>query len=625
MNCRLVILFSSLLAATANAGNTDWPTYGNDAGSSKYAALEQINSGNVADLRVAWQWQSPDNALVKADPKKTPWGFKSTPLKIGNVLYISTSLGQVAAINATNGQTIWLFDTRTYDDGRPTNLGYNHRGVAHWSNGKDKSIIFMPTNNAYLWALDAKTGKPVDGFGDSGRVDLTLGLGRPVDRKLYSVISAPTVVADVVVVGSSILDGPENKTMPPGHVRAFDPLTGEQVWMFHTIPQGKEFGADTWEDESWRYTGNANVWTGMSADQNLGYIYLPTGTPTNDWYGGHRLGDNLFAESLVCVDARTGKRVWHFQMVHHGLWDYDLPAAPTLMDIEVAGKSIQAVAQVTKQGFVFVFDRVTGEPVWPIIETPVPQSSVPGEQASPTQPIPSKPAPFERQGMNEQQLIDFSPELFAEAKKIMAQFQTGPLYTPPSLQGTLNLPGWGGGANWTGAAFDPATQVLFVPSQARPIAVKLAKGNPDKTDFRYVRSRSVNSVRGPQGLPLIKPPYARVTAIDMGTGDHKWMTINGDGPRQKVIDMGLPDPGPLGASWSGGPVLTKSLLFVTQADGQRNVLRAFDKGNGQIVAEIDLPARPWGTPMTYSQNGKQYIVVASGQAQDARLVALALP
>ncbi|MEC8349743.1 MAG: pyrroloquinoline quinone-dependent dehydrogenase, partial [Pseudomonadota bacterium] len=419
MNCCLVILFSSLLAATANAGNTDWPTYGNDAGSSKYAALEQINSGNVADLRVAWQWQSPDNALVKADPKKTPWGFKSTPLKIGNVLYISTSLGQVAAINATNGQTIWLFDTRTYDDGRPTNLGYNHRGVAHWSNGKDKSIIFMPTNNAYLWALDAKTGKPVDGFGDSGRVDLTLGLGRPVDRKLYSVISAPTVVADVVVVGSSILDGPENKTMPPGHVRAFDPLTGEQVWMFHTIPQGKEFGADTWEDESWRYTGNANVWTGMSADQNLGYIYLPTGTPTNDWYGGHRLGDNLFAESLVCVDARTGKRVWHFQMVHHGLWDYDLPAAPTLMDIEVAGKSIQAVAQVTKQGFVFVFDRVTGEPVWPIIETPVPQRSVPGEQASPTQPIPSKPAPFERQGMNEQQLIDFSPELFAEAKKIM--------------------------------------------------------------------------------------------------------------------------------------------------------------------------------------------------------------
>ena len=625
MNCRLVILFSSLLAATANAGNTDWPTYGNDAGSSKYAALEQINSGNVADLQVAWQWQSPDNALVKADPKKTPWGFKSTPLKIGNVLYISTSLGQVAAINATDGQTIWLFDTRTYDDGRPTNLGYNHRGVAHWSNGEDKSIIFMPTNNAYLWALDAKTGKPVDGFGDSGRVDLTLGLGRPVDRKLYSVISAPTVVADVVVVGSSILDGPENKTMPPGHVRAFDPLTGEQVWMFHTIPQGKEFGADTWEDESWRYTGNANVWTGMSADQNLGYIYLPTGTPTNDWYGGHRLGDNLFAESLVCVDARTGKRVWHFQMVHHGLWDYDLPAAPTLMDIEVAGKSIQAVAQVTKQGFVFVFDRVTGEPVWPIIETPVPQSSVPGEQASPTQPIPSKPAPFERQGMNEQQLIDFSPELFAEAKKIMAQFQTGPLYTPPSLQGTLNLPGWGGGANWTGAAFDPATQVLFVPSQASPIAVKLAKGNPDKTDFRYVRSRSVNSVRGPQGLPLIKPPYARVTAIDMGTGDHKWMTINGDGPRQKVIDMGLPDPGPLGASWSGGPVLTKSLLFVTQADGQRNVLRAFDKGNGQIVAEIDLPARPWGTPMTYSQNGKQHIVVASGQAQDARLAALALP
>ena len=301
-----------------------------------------------------------------------------------------------------------------------------------------------------------------------------------MDRKLYSVISAPTVVADVVVLGSSILDGPENKTMPPGHVRAFDPVTGEQVWMFHTIPQGKEFGADTWEDESWRYTGNANVWTGMSADQHLGYIYLPTGTPTNDWYGGHCLGDNLFAESLVCVDARTGKRVWHFQMVHHGLWDYDLPAAPTLMDIEVAGKSIQAVAQVTKQGFVFIFDRVTGEPVWPIIETPVPQSSVPGEQASPTQPIPSKPAPFERQGMNEQQLIDFSPELFAEAKKIMGPVPNGPAVYATQFARHLKSTGVGGGANWTGAAFDPATQVLFVPSQASPIAVKLAKGNPTR-------------------------------------------------------------------------------------------------------------------------------------------------
>ncbi|NCF33116.1 MAG: PQQ-binding-like beta-propeller repeat protein [Proteobacteria bacterium] len=624
MGYRLTFFLSSMIATFVHAANTDWPTYANDPGSSKYADLEQINASNVAKLQVAWQWQSPDNALVKADPKKTPWGFKSTPLKIGNVLYTNTSLGHVAAINAATGKTLWLFDTRTYDDGRPTNLGYNHRGVAYWSDGKGNQRIFMPTNNAYMWALDAKTGKPVESFGDSGRIDLTLGLGRPVSRKLYSVMSAPTVVADIVVVGSSILDGPKDKEMPPGHVRGFDPVTGEQAWMFHTIPQGKEFGSETWENESWRYTGNANVWTGMSADLDLGYVYLPTGTPTNDWYGGHRLGDNLFAESLICVDARTGKRVWHYQIVHHGLWDYDLPAAPTLMDIEVEGKSIKAVAQVTKQGFVFVFDRVTGEPVWPIIETPVPQSSVPGERSSPTQPIPSKPAAFERQGMSEAQLINFSPELFTEAKEIMAQYQSGPLYTPPSEQGTLNLPGWGGGANWNGAAFDPNTQMLFIPSHANPIAVKLTPGNPDKTNFRYVRSRSVNGVSGPQGLPLIKPPYARVTAIDMATGMHKWMAVNGDGPRQKVIDLGLADPGPLGAAWSGGPVLTKSLLLVSQADGTRNVLRAFNKSDGQVVAEVDLPARPWGTPMTYLQDGKQFIVIASGQAQAARLVALSL-
>jgi quinoprotein glucose dehydrogenase len=623
---RIALLLAWTIAAPyAHATETDWPYYGNDLGSAKYADLDQLNANNVAKLRVAWQWQSPDNALVKADPKKTPWGFKSTPLKVGHMLYTSTSLGHVAAIDAATGKSIWVFDTRSYADGRPTNLGFNHRGVAYWSNNKGQSRIFMPTNNGYLWALDAETGEPLQGFGQAGRVDLTLGLGRAIERKHYSVISAPTVVADVVVVGSSILDGPKNKEMPPGHVRAFDPITGEQVWVFETIPQGQAYGSNTWENESWRYTGNANVWTGISADPELGYVYLPTGTPTNDWYGGHRLGDNLFAESLICVDARTGKRVWHFQMVHHGLWDYDLPAAPTLMNIIVNNQPIKAVAQVSKQGFVYVFDRVTGEPVWPIHETPVPQSTVPGERSSPTQPIPSKPAPFERQGMSESHLIDFSPELFTEAKAIMNQFQTGPLYTPPSIQGTLNLPGWGGGANWTGAAFDPQLQILYIPSQASPIAVKLKPGNPDETNFNYVRSRSVNRVRGPKGLPLIKPPYARVTAIDMATGDHLWMTVNGNGPRQKIIDMGLPDPGPLGAAWSGGPVLTKSLLLVSQADGQRNVLRAFDKQDGRIIAEIDLPARPWGTPMSYMQDGKQFIVIASGEAQDAKLVALALP
>ena len=620
----LCAAFLTVSLGVSNAAYADWPTYGNDAGSQKYAPLTQIDATNAAQLEVVWQWQSPDNKLVKADPRRTPWGFKSTPLMIDGVLYTSTSLNQVAAVDAASGKTLWVFDTKTYQDGRPTNLGYNHRGVAYWREG-DQARIYMPTNNAYLWALDAATGKPIKTFGKGGRVDLTRGLGRPVDRKLYSVISAPIVVADVVVVGSSIMDGPQNKEMPPGHVRGFDLRTGAQRWMFETIPQQPGFAADTWENDSASYSGNTNVWTNMSADLDLGYVYLPIGTPTNDWYGGHRLGDNLFAESLVCVDAKTGERVWHFQFVHHGLWDYDLPAAPTLVDIEVDGKPIKALAQVTKQAYLFVFDRVTGEPVWPINETPVPASTVPGERASPTQPIPSKPAQFDLQGLTDADLINFSPELRAEALQIVSKYEYGPLYTPPSLRGTINIPGWGGGGNWTGAAFDPDTQRLFVPSQTGPMVVKIRKGKPKETNFKYVRSSAVNRLRGPQGLPLTKPPYARITAIDLSNGEHVWMQPHGDGPRQKIIDMGLKDPGPLGAGWAGGPVLTKTLLFVSQADGKRNVLRAFNKDDGAIVAEIDLPARPWGTPMTYMQNDKQYIVVAAGEGQQASLVALALP
>ena len=621
MNFTAIAFALVLLAQPAMA--SDWPTYGNDAGTSKYAPLDQINESNVAQLKVAWQWDSPDNAIVKKDRQLTPWQFKSTPLKIGNVLYISTSLGHVAAIEADTGKSIWVFDTRSYSDGRPTNLGFNHRGVAYWSDGKQARIL-MPTNNAYLWALDAGTGKPITDFGEDGRVDLTLGLGRPTDRKLYSVVAAPVVVKDILVVGASIMYGPRNKEMPPGHVRGFNIRTGEQAWIFNTIPQENEFGADTWRDDAWKYSGNTNVWTGMSADLELGYVYLPTGTPTNDWYGGHRVGQNLFAESLVCLDAATGKRVWHFQMIHHGLWDYDLPAAPTLVDIEVDGKTIKAVAQVSKQAFLYVFDRVTGEPVWPIIETPVPPSKIPGEYAAPTQPTPSRPAAFDRQGVRDEDLIDFSEALHDEAKQIISQFEYGPIYTPPSLKGTINMPGWGGGANWSGAAFDPSSQMLYIPSVTNPMVVKLKPGNPDETNFKYVRSRSVTSIRGPQGLPISKPPYGRMTAIDLSTGKHTWMVPNGNGPRQKVIDLGLPDPGPLG-NRSTGPLLTETLLFVAQADGKRNLLRAFDKTDGHVIAEIDLPLRPGGTPMTYMSGGKQYIAVASGQGDAAALVVVALP
>jgi quinoprotein glucose dehydrogenase len=366
----------------------------------------------------------------------------------------------------------------------------------------------------------------------------------------------------------------------------------------------------------------------MSADEELGYVYLPIGTPTNDWYGGHRLGDNLFAESIVAVEASTGQRVWHFQLVHHGVWDYDIPAAPTLIDISVDGRPIKALAQVTKQGFVYVFDRVTGEPVWPIEERPVPASTVPGERLSPTQPFPTKPAAFERQGITIDDLIDFTPELRSEAEALLQNSEYGGLFHPPSEKGTLNLPGWGGGANWYGAAVDPASGVMYVPSRTSPINVQLSEANPERSDFRYMRGRGGSS-GGPQRLPLVKPPYARLTAIDLNTGDHVWQAPLGDGIRARVIAMGVEDPGPLGGGSFTGPLVTETLLFIGHGGARDGApggpaLLAMEKETGRTIHAIELPSTPTGTPMTYMADGRQYIVIAFGRGTESGLVALAL-
>ena len=535
----VTVLHAASAVAQHGAPDGEWPSYGGDDGSTKYAALDQIDAGNVDTLRVAWQWESSDTAVITAKRELGPAGFKATPLMVDGVLYIRTSLSIVAAIDAETGEELWVQDVGSYESGRPTNLGFNSRGVAHWSDGDD-ARIFLATGDAHLWSFDAATGQPIGRFGTDGKIDLTLGLRRPVDRRVYQVISPPLVVGDIVIVDSSISDGPRYMTAPPGDIRGFDVRTGELRWTFQTVPQAGETGNDAWENDSWTYTGNTNAWSIMSADQELGYVYLPLGTPTNDWYGGHRLGDNLFAESLVCLDAATGERVWHFQMVHHGLWDYDLPAAPTLVDITVDGRDITAVAQVSKQGFTYVFDRVTGEPVWPIEERPVAQSSVPGERSSPTQPFPTRPPAFERQGISVDDLIDFTPELRAEAEEILAQHEYGGLFHPPSRKGTIQMPGWGGGANWYGAGFDPDTGYLYVPSRTSPISVRLDKADPARSDFNYRRGRS--GLRGPQGLPLVKPPYVRLTAIDLSTGEHAWQVTLGDGPRQRLIEMGVSDP-----------------------------------------------------------------------------------
>jgi quinoprotein glucose dehydrogenase len=448
------------------------------------------------------------------------------------------------------------------------------------------------------------------------------------------------VVGDVVVVGANGQDFPTRKQATPGDVRAYDVRTGGLRWTFHVIPRPGEFGNETWEDDSWSYTGNTNLWSMMSADPDLGFVYLPLSSPTNDWYGGHRLGDNLFSDSIVCVDVQTGRRVWHYQTVHHDLWDYDLPTPPILADITVDGKPIKALVQLTKQGFAFVLDRATGAPVWPIEERRVPPSTVPGERASPTQPFPTRPPAFTRQGVTVDDLIDFTPELRAEARAIAEQYLLGPLFTPPPLigdkKGLLQVPSWVGGADWNGGAFDPQTGWLYVPSVQAATLSGLKEGDPNTTDFRYINPYSApeREVHGPQGLPLLKPPYGTIVAIDLNRGEIVWTVPNGDGPRDHPLlkDLNLP---PLGQPGRAGPVLTKTLLFIGEGDrnaavtppgGGGTKFRAYDKATGAVVWETDLEAGTTGAPMTYSVGGRQFVVVAIGSRQHpAELVAFALP
>jgi len=626
----------ALLARPVAAGDPvpvggEWPTYGGTLHNARYSPLDQINRDTVKRLKIAWRWLSPDQDILRSETTIHPFMNEGTPLMVRGVLYVSTSLSQVAAIDAATGKTLWVHDPKIYQYGTPANLGFLHRGVAHWAEGAEERI-FIGTGNAFLIALNAKTGVPDPAFGNEGRVDLTEGLRRPVDRKYYTVTSPPVVVRDVVLVGSSIHDYPGRKDMPPGDVRAFDVRTGKQRWIFHTVPSDGEPGRETWEADAWRLTGSTNVWTIMSVDEELGYLYLPTSTPSNDFYGGHRLGDNLYAESLVCVDARTGGRIWHFQMIHHGLWDYDLPAAPNLVDITVGGQKVKAVAQMSKQGFTYVFDRVTGKPIWPIEEREVPGSTVPGERATRTQPFPTRPPPFERQGATEENLIDFTPELRQEALTILNLYDHGPLFTPPTERGTIALPGVRGGASWSGAAFDPETAMLYVTSVTAPFVLKLRTPFPfEPATDRYVGTFTIQ--RGPRGLPLFKPPYGRITAIDLNRGEHAWTVALGNGPRDSPLLKPLNLP-PLGWDRRGFPLVTKTLLFVAQEGYLSGVqpardrvdsriffsaiqdpkLLAFDKATGQLLAEVDLPANAAGALMTYMVADKQYIVVPVGGA-----------
>src|SRR5580704_17438716 len=542
----------------AARASVEWRQYAGDNASTKYSRLDQIIAENFSKLKVVWTWRSVEEPVVTAHQLRT-WAWESTPLMIGDVLYVTTSLSQVAAIDAGTGRTLWVYDPETWKNGTPSNNGFVHRGVAYWADGEDRRVLFG-TGDGYLICLNAKTGKPVESFGNGGRIDLTQGLGRPVERKLYGVSSPPVICRDIVVMGSKVNDIPLAAEMPPGDVRGFDIRTGKQLWSFHTIPHEGEFGNDSWKRGSWKTTGAANVWTMMSADDELGYVYLPVSTPSDDHYGVNRPGNGLFGDSLVCLEAKTGKRVWHFQIAHHGLWDYDPPAAPNLIGIRVNGQSVKAVALTSKEAFLYVFDRVTGKPVWSMEERPVPQSSIPGEKTSATQPFPTRPAAFERQGVTQDAITDFTPELHAKALAVLQKYNYGPLFTPESLEKpTIEMPGIAGGASWSGTACDPETGICYVSSVTLPYSATLVPSSVPNTGYigKMVPVETMN------GIPLWKPPYGRVTAIDLNTGDHRWMTPVGDLAEEipALKQLGLKN---LGRPARGHLLLTKSLLIVGQ-------------------------------------------------------------
>ena len=633
-------LQAAVPCAAGQAG--EWRAYAADKASTKYTPLDQIDAESVHDLRVVWRQSTIPDATRQGNTLDAPGASQNTPLMADGRLYISTGLGMVAALDATTGEVVW-FDAPPVLDGQEPRRGAPTRGLGYWTDGDNARILAILGSR--LVALNADTGERYLDFGEAGEVDLVQGYDdRVVERFRWR--SAPLVVNDVIVVGSMIGDitshtMPALKEMPPGDVRGFDVRTGEQLWIFHTIARDGEPGNETWltaltEDRaSWEYTGNTNMWASPSADEELGYVYLPLSTPTSDYYGGHRPGDNLFAESLVCLDAATGERIWHFQAVHHGLWDYDFPATPTLMDITVDGRDIKAVAITSKQANTYVFDRVTGEPVWPIEERPVPKGEVPGEWYAATQPFPTKPPAYDQQGVSIDDLIDFTPELRAEAVAMLDDYVWGPFFTPPSLiddrpdgggtRGTLVVPGLVGGTDWNGAGVDPETGILYVPSVHSGTVVGLARSEHPRSDVDWTM----------KGLPLFKPPYGRLVAIDLNHGEILWTVANGDGPRDHPAIRHLDLP-PLGQGGRVAPLITKSLVFLGEganvgaaflppgSGGKR--FRAYDKATGNVVWEMELPGGTTAAPISYMADGKQYIVVTVGwEDMESEYVALALP
>jgi quinoprotein glucose dehydrogenase len=665
------------LPATGQAGavNGEWRTYGGDLASTRYSPLDQINASNFDKLEVAWRFRT-DNLGPRVENN-----LQATPLMVGGKLYLTAGTRRAAvALDAATGEMRWMHSIDEGQRGASAPRQLSGRGLAYWTDNKEERILYV-TPGYQLVALDARTGDRIPSFGKDGIVDLKQELDQQVDPITGEIglHAAPVVARDVIIIGAAHLAGgaPRSKTNVKGYIRGYDVRTGKRLWIFHTIPRPGEFGNDTWLNDSWSYTGNAGVWAQMSVDEELGLVYMPVELPTGDYYGGHRPGNNLFAESVVAVDLRTGQRRWHYQLVHHGIWDFDIPCAPILMDLVVNGKPVKAIGQPTKQNWVYVFDRATGQPVWPIEERQVERGEMPGEWYSPTQPFVTKPPAFDRQGVTIDDLIDYTPELRAEAVKLASRYKLGPMFTPPVVSkwegplGVLTLPTATGGANWQGGSFDPETKMLYIFSNTSIGVRGNVPSDPARTDFAWVSGTASNPELGRggapggrgqgggaaaaaggaggrgaalaggrgaapaggggdeggggggglnvQGLPLVKPPYGRITALNMNRGELAWQIPHGDTPdnirnHPALKGLNIPRTGRQGRI---GVLTTKTLLIageggvITQPDGRRGaLLRAYDKATGKDAGAVYMPAPQTGSPMTYMVNGRQHIAVA---------------
>jgi quinoprotein glucose dehydrogenase len=652
--------------------NGEWRTYGGDLGSTRYAPLDQINGKNFSELEVAWRFKTESLG------PRPEFQYEGTPLFVHGTLFVTAGTRRaVVALDAKTGEMLWMHSENEGKRGESAPRQLSGHGVAYWTDGKEERVLYV-TPGYRLVALDAKTGVPVPSFGKNGIVDLKLDDDQEIDLITGEVglHSTPVVAKNVVIVGAAHMEGgaPTSKKNVKGFVRGFDVRTGKRLWIFHTIPKPGEFGIESWLNDSWSYTGNTGVWGQISVDEDLGLVYLPVELPTGDYYGGHRPGNGLFGESLVAVDLQTGKRRWHYQLVHHGLWDMDIPDAPILCDINVNGRAIKAVAQPTKQAFLYVFDRVTGQPVWPMEERPVPKGDVPTEWYSPTQPFPTKPPAYDNQGVLPESLINFTPALHEEAMKLVSKYKIGPIFTPPVVSkpdgplATLVSPGAQGGTNWPGGSYDPETHTVYVFSQSAIAVLGLIPPGDSKiSDMDYINGmagvpprprRAMGAPPPPerpaaasaapagrggggfggltvQGLPLLKPPYGRITAINLDKGDITWQIAHGETsdniknhPALKGLNIPRTGrPGLIGVLTTKSLVIAGEAGFFTTPSGVRGaMLRAYDKATGKEVGAVYIPAPQTGSPMTYMLNGEQYLVLAIGGGNySAELVAFKLP